>query len=778
MKPMQKIILLFLAVWLTHPGAAQQQQNSWQEYLSYTNGKKVAVADNKIYCATGGGLFYLNRNDNSLNKITRVNGLNDFGIQTIGWSEKHKILVVAYNNSNLDLIFENTVINLSDIMRKQMTGDMSIYNITFHEDEAFLSCGFGIVSINLPRREIKETWFIGPNGSALRVNDVEIFDSFIYAATNNGLYRAAFNNPNLIDYRSWEMVTSIPQSGKKFNHLMVHAGWLIVNYTPDQWSGDAMYRFTGTDWIPYLPGIQYINDAQITGNYLTLAGRAEFFIVDENHTYQGMLNSYPFAGETATSIAPTSVAMSSDGVLWIADNIYGLVKYTGQSAEFFFPEGPSDNRVFSLYSNMEDLWITPGGRTESWDNIFQLPRFQQYRNGEWNTFSNKTVAEMEGFFDVVELVAHPSNPDHLFVASWGGGLLEFLNGELVKRYTNKNSPLQTAIPTKPDEPYVRIGGLDFDSEGNLWLTNSEVEKNLLKLKPDGDWETFSLTGVTENMIGRIIITKTDDKWIQVPRGNDAYVVNKDGSEKKRLLVTSYFNNGQQEIINRMNDVYCLTEDLEGAIWIGTSKGIAVYNNPGRIWEEGNLFAIQPSLDLKDGLYHPLLETETITAIAVDGANRKWIGTQKSGVYLVSEMGDKEVLHFNSENSPLLSNNITALAVNQSSGEVFIGTSEGLISYKGNAIAGKDTYANVYVYPNPVRESWYGPITITGLVEDTDVKITDISGNLVHQSTSLGGQTTWDGKNLNGNRVKTGVYLIFCTDEFGEKTHIEKLLFIN
>jgi hypothetical protein len=305
-----------------------------------------------------------------------------------------------------------------------------------------------------------------------------------------------------------------------------------------------------------------------------------------------------------------------------------------------------------------------------------------------------------------------------------------------------------------------------------------VENNLHKLSPGGEWESFSLTSVTGDNVGKLIVTRNDDKWIQVPRGKDAYVVNADGSEIKRLLVTSYFNNGQQEITNRMNDVYCLTEDREGAIWIGTSKGVAVYNSPRRIWEEGNLYAIQPSLDLNDGLYHPLLETEMITAIAVDGANRKWIGTQNSGVYLVSETGENEILNFNSENSPLLSNNITALAINQISGEVFIGTSEGLISYKGDAIAGKDTYAGVYVYPNPVRETWDGPVTITGLVEDTDIKITDISGNLVHQSKSLGGQAVWDGKNLNGNRVKTGVYLVFCTDSFGEQTHIEKLLFIN
>jgi hypothetical protein len=775
---MNKFFILIISVFVAAQSIAQQQQSKWQEYLSFANGKKVAVAGNKVYCATGGGLFYFNTEDNSLNKITRVNGLSDFGISTIAWHEEQQLLLIAYNNSNIDLLKDNTITNLSDIKRKQITGDKNIYNITFIENEAFLSCGFGIVSVNLSRREIRETWFIGPNGSALRVNDVEVFEPFIYAATNSGLYKANFNNPNLIDYRNWERETNIPQSGRKFSHLMVHGGSLIANFTPDEYSQDAMYQFTGTAWIPYLPGIQYVTDAQVTGNYLTIASRAEFYLVNENHTIEGMANSYPFAGQTETIISPRSVKMSSDGVLWIADNNYGLVKYSNQSAEYFYPEGPTDNRVFSLYTNNGDLYVTPGGRTDSWSNIWQLPRFHQYRNREWNTFSKNNIPEMEGFFDVVEITAHPSNPDHLFLASWGGGLLEILNGELINRYTNLNSPLQSALPDEPDTEYVRIGGLDFDSEGNLWVTNSDVDNNLLKLTPGGVWDTISLTGVTNKNIGKIIITQNNDKWIQVPRGNDAYVVNHDGSQKKRLLVTSYFNNGQQEIVNRMSDVYCMAEDLEGAIWIGTSKGVAVYNSPQRIWEPGSFFAVQPSLDLKDGLYHPLLETASITAIAVDGANRKWIGTSNSGVYLVSETGEKEVLHFTVENSPLLSNNITALAIDSNSGEVFIGTSEGLISYKGDAITGKDAYANVYVYPNPVRETWDGPVTITGLVEETDVKITDISGNLVHHSTSLGGQAVWDGRNLNGNRVKTGVYLVLCTDEYGERTHIEKLLFIH
>jgi len=244
------------------------------------------------------------------------------------------------------------------------------------------------------------------------------------------------------------------------------------------------------------------------------------------------------------------------------------------------------------------------------------------------------------------------------------------------------------------------------------------------------------------------------------------------------LVTSYFNNGANEIYNRMNEVFSIAEDNDGAIWLGTQKRVALYSSPSRIWETDNFYAMQPSLDLNDGLYHPLLENETVTAIAVDGANRKWLGTKNSGVYLVSSSGTDEILHFTTNDSPLFSDNITSIAINHKNGEVFIGTDKGLISYMGEATGGSKTYDSVYVYPNPVRETYDGPVTITNLIENSEVKITDIAGNLVFRATSLGGQAVWDGRNLNGNRVKTGVYLVFCNDELGEETHITKLLLIN
>ncbi len=366
----------------------------------------------------------------------------------------------------------------------------------------------------------------------------------------------------------------------------------------------------------------------------------------------------------------------------------------------------------------------------------------------------------------------------MFAGSWGGGVLEFKSGKFVKRYDNYNSTLQTQLPNEPQSPYVRIAGMAFDSKGSLWVTNTGVDKVLSQLQPDGTWKAFELSGAANEFIGKVVVTQNDDKWIVVPRGKGLYVLNSANDQSKAQKVVALFRNQEGEYLTEMNDVYSMTEDLNGELWVGTSAGVAVFSNPQKIWTENVMYATRPGLNLHDNYFHPLLEKETITAIAVDGANRKWIGTKTSGIFLVSEDGDTELKNFTTENSPLPNNEITDIAINQKTGEVFIGTTSGLVSYMGEATSANEVFSDVYVYPNPVRETYDGSIVIKGLVEDTDVKITDISGNLVYKTSSLGGQAVWDGKNLNGNRCKTGVYLVFLTDQTGENTKITKLLFIH
>jgi hypothetical protein len=772
---MKVFFLLILSTIITFQTFAQRAQGSWQDYLSFTNATDVAVGNNMIFCGTEGGLFYLDQQDNSINKYSE---LSDFTIQKIAFSPENDVLVVAYTNSNIDLVYGSVVVNLSDIMRKTISADKTINNITFNGTEAYLACGFGIVVINLNKQEIKDTYYIGDGGATVVVNDVDFFGDNIYAATDNGLLQAQAEGTNLLDYNNWLQEENIPNAGEKFTDLVLHAGTLIANYSAGSSGSDESFAFDGLGWTSFYAQTYTVKDMESAENYLLITGQSDVTIFDSNNSLVGKINSYQLGDETISPISPRSATIGPDGSISIADYENALVKISGENFESLFPTGPMDNKVFFLYYNNSDVWVTPGGRDDSWTNIYLAPRFQRLRAGEWTNFSKMEIPELSGFTDIVNLVVDPSDENHFFVGSWGGGVLEFKNDELIERYTNLNSPLESALPQQPEEPYVRIGGLEYDSQGNLWITNTAGTNNIHKISPSGEWESFSMPNATGKNIGELVVNRYDDKWVLIPRGNNAYVVDKTGAEIKQLIVRTYFSNGSEEYVTLMNDVYSIVEDLNGAIWIGTSKGVAVYNNPSRVWDTEPYYGSQPGLDLNDGIYHPLLETETVTAIAIDGANRKWMGTKSSGVFLISETGEQEILHFTAEDSPLLSNNIMAITVNQKTGEVFFGTDKGLVSYQGEATGGNANYSNVYVYPNPVRETYDGPVTVTGLIENTDIKITDISGNLVFKTTSLGGQAVWDGKNLNGNRVKTGVYLVFCNDENGEETHITKLLFIN
>jgi ligand-binding sensor domain-containing protein len=335
--------------------------------------------------------------------------------------------------------------------------------------------------------------------------------------------------------------------------------------------------------------------------------------------------------------------------------------------------------------------------------------------------------------------------------------------------------LQTIIS---GEDYCRIAGVDFDNENNLWVTNSSVPNPISVRKTDGKWKSFHFEGVISNiLLSEIIVTGNNHKWVILPNGNGLFVFdnmgtidNENDDQYKKLSIID--ENGK--IIT--NRTYSLVEDLTGDIWVGTDQGVVVYYNPENIFDDESFHANRVVLTIGDATDY-LLKTEVINSIAVDGANRKWIGTEGSGVYLVSKDGTEEINHFTEDNSPLLSNKIVDIGINHESGEVFFATEKGLISYRGSATMGNDEFKDVYVYPNPVRENYEGDITIRGLVSDVNVKITDISGNIVYETTAEGGQATWDGKNFDGRRPSTGVYLVFCTNDDGSKTHITKLLFI-
>ena len=766
-------------------GYTQPIIGQWTDYQSYAHAFNVADTGEKIYCVTEGGLFSYNKTDNSIQKMSGINGLSDVAVQRIAYSKENKLLLIAYQNANIDLLIGTQIFNLSDIKRKQIAGDKTINNVLFAGNLVYLSCGFGIVVINLERKEIKDTYFIGQEGAYLNVNDMATDGTYLYAATSSGIYKALASDINLQNYNNWVQQTNIPHTDKKFSKIVNFQGKIIANYTTDNnsWDGDQLYQLQGDVWTRFLPDVFYVTDATTTGNYLVFCRREDVLVYNEKFELVKTIPKTLFGVKGQDYLIPRAAVIDDQNVLWIADQKYGLIKESSQ-AERIIPDGPVDNKIFSLTTSGNDLWVAAGGWGDDWGNLNVKPQFQLMREGKWSVFDNKVFSVPDsphGFNDITCIAVDPKNPDHVFAGSWGGGVLEFNDGKFVIRYDNFNSSLQTQLASDPRASYVRIAGMDFDSKGNLWVTNTGVANVLSVFQTDRKWKSFELKNIANQYsIGKVVVTKNDDKWVLVPRKtlHELYALNSTNDVAKEQRLIAYFSNGKQEVFTPMTDILSLAQDNKGELWVGTATGVAVYTNPEKIWEDKFMYATRPGLNLHDTIFHPLLENEAITAIAIDGANRKWFGTKNSGVFLISEDGETEIEHFDNQNSPLPRNDISDIAINQKSGEVFIGTSAGLISYMGKATIGNAEFTDVYVYPNPVRETYDGPIVVKGLVENTDVKITDISGNLVYKTTSLGGQAVWDGKNLNGNRCKTGVYLVFMNNPTGDKTKVTKLLFIH
>lgn len=764
-----KILILFIVSYLfclvPLEVYSQLPVGSWRAHFAYGRSTRVADAGDRIYNASKQGLFYFDKKDNSLGTLTKINGLSDVDISAISYSANNQVLIVGYDNGNLDLVFPRQIVNISDIKRQQITGRKTISNLLFIDDKVYLACGFGIVVIDLVRKEISETWYIGPGGISLDVLDIETDGVYIYAATVEGVYYAYLNSPNLSDFSSWNLLNSLPEPNVAYKYVKWFGNRLYL-VKEDSTDNEIVLVDEGTSWQTFLTangpvrsmkvssGILLVVDQQRTRGFNTLGS----LVLDLSDYGSGTPN-------------PMDASYSADQTLWVADNFNGLVRYSGGVVQTMSPKGPGTGNAFHLSVGSNKVFVSGGG--------YDYARVNLYRNGEMIIYEDDdyvTVFDMD-VRDLVSVLPHPRLKDISYAATWGSGIIEYDRFFPQIVYNPLNSTLETIIPGD----YCRISGMVFDDQENLWVANTSVPNPVSVRKKDGSWKSFPYGGlINHNTLGDIIFTQNDHFWILLPRGGGLFAFDVNGTiDDTNDDQTRKFGVVDENGSLISNEVYSFAEDKNGAIWVGTNDGIAVYYNPRNVFTEQNFHArriIVPGPNPGEGAY--LLANEVVTTIFVDGGNRKWVGTEKAGVFLLSPDGTKQIHHFTIRNSPLISDNITSIAVHPKTGEVFIATDVGLVSYRADATQGQSSFKNVLVFPNPVRPDYDGVISVTGLMDETIVKITDINGYLVYETTSIGGQATWDGLNLRGQRVKTGVYLFFLSNRDGSETHVTKLLFIH
>lgn len=743
----------------------------WREHLSYYRTYNVVKADEEILVACPSSLFYYNPKTGQSKTLSKVQGLSDAGINIVGFDSITKTAVIAYDNANIDILQNGIVYNIPDIKNRFIEGNKTINSIYFIDNKAFLACGFGVVVLDLKRHEIYDTWYVGENSSAIAVNSIISNDTAFFVGSAEGLLCAYKNYTTLASSQSWHRVLlggegATDNSSKrevKFVGKLGKDKLLISAYTGTS-TNDMIFKYDGNTMDTlissyYIPYIRTFDEGVIMGtweglNVYDTNFNQKFAISEANHPIKNSIVDYKDALLEKDNLW---IAHKYQGLIYIPNYMYFADKDTIVPTDITFPIGPLTTDSYNMkFTSEGKLYVAPGGRTEILSNRYLEGHVYIYNGAYWWPVERESYLKQhpQVLRDVIDIAIDPNDEKHVMAASWYNGIWEIQNDTLINIFdsTNTNKYIYPFWGT------YRVAGVEYDKSGNLLVASSLVDYCFSFLNYRGEWGGFNTTnfftandqikGITEDKIRHYrLIYSINGKCI---------IVNNDSLSIRNIDP----NNGSLLKTDRLN---CMTQDLEGEIWIGTEKGIKVIYSLDNAFNGAGLTAPVECNNIvyTEGIEAQyLLSFENIQCIMVDGANRKWIGTGRNGVYLLSPNGDKEIMHFTAENSPLLSNKIICMAAHPITGEVFIGTDRGIISYRSDATPAAEEEEKLIAFPNPVREDYYGSIAIRGFVNDSDVRITDANGREVAHLKSMGGQAVWDGKNFNGQRVGSGVYYIF------------------
>ena len=767
--------ILLIAAWFVSSFVFAQDGVSignWRTHLPYHKVIAVEPVGSKIYAATEFELFYYDNDDNSINILNRINGLSDIGISTIRFNESQRKLFVAYTNANVDLIDKDGVItNMSDIKDKSILGNKSINNVFFEGDLSYVACGFGIVVFDLKKEEVKDTYYIGDQGDAVNVTDVAIFNGRIYASTDDGIYYASIDAPNLANYAAWHFDTSLIHPHLAYTEMEVFNGKLYLNYDGG-FNADTLFVNDGNLWGYFHPEeVSQKYELRAYDDKFVVTNRYAVKVYDRN---QNEMHNYYSPGG---SITPLSTAIDKSGNYWIGDSRRGLIKTSdGWNNMDVMPNGPASKNVFELQACGDQVWIATGGHAANWGKRYMKEGVARF-DGQWTILNSTTLSDFTAYSDFVCTATDPIDPSVTYVGTWGNGILKFKNDELMEVFDADNSTLDYWVN---DANLINISGLAFDSKGNLWVANTGAPKLLSVMERNGTWHSYNFGGSLSGIdIGTLLIDDNDYKWI-TRRNGEVIVFNDNGTldnptDDQVVNLNTATGNG-----HLAGSVNCLVVDDDGAVWAGTDKGPCLFSNTKLIFSGGNFDAIQKEVPRNDGTLQsdPLFKDVSVLSMAaVKGTKQIWFGLE-SGVYLMSFEGKpKEIHNYTTKNSPLLDDAVNTMAIDKS-GEVFFGTGRGIISYRGESSTPEPYISDVVAYPNPVRLGYSGYVGIKGLVSNSLVRITTVDGVFVTQLLSEGGQAVWDCTNINGEKVQPGVYLLFVSTKSGTDKFATKILILN
>ena len=741
---------MLLALWASV--AAQSAIGEWQNHNSYISVRKVCATSDRVYAATRMSLFYYDRELNAATPMT----LSSVGVSTMAYSDELGCLVVAYNNSGVDLVMGGNVFHVADIRYGSISGDKKIYSIRFSGRRAYLATGFGIVVLDVDRHEVAETYYIGENGEGCLVYDVAFTDSLIWAGTDRGLLFAPRYSPRLHIYETWALDTVAPVRGMSVRMLETTRSRLVAAACTDNPDSMTLFYQRGTaSWGSW--GTGKVRTLRSHNGYIVVNRQDRIELYNEDYSPAGVIPSLPYYG-----LIVSDADIDADGTLWLGHAWGGLLRLPQpyDDAHGIAPDGPvTDDYVYSITATDSKVYVCPGGKKPTYESALLPGSLSILENNQWSQVSRGEVTAE--FQDVLHMAVDPKDRRHISATAWGYGVLDIHNNVLQTIYNQDNSDGALIPYTNNDFVHLRVG--------------------LAVRYRDGSWQSFDISPLLQGLapdkreIDKLVWDSvTGYKWF-IGKGNRIYV--HDGVGKQAIVNP---NNGSKLETHNVN---CLVQDRSGDIWFGTDKGIKVIYDGYRAFLNGGNGETSPVncsniLYNEDGINEYLMAYESINCIAVDGANRKWVGTSNNGLYLISANGLEQLHHFTAANSPLASDKIVALAVHPESGVVYVATDMGLQSYRSTAtVAYSEPAADIHAFPNPVRPEYEGTIAVKGFTRDALVHITDARGHVVFSTTAHGGQAVWNGRTHNGDRVSSGTYFVFASDASGNMRSVTKILII-
>ncbi len=754
---------------------AQDFTNQWTGYFSYLDIRDLSVGNNKVYAAAQNALFEYDPLSETTRTTDAINGLDGSEISALYYSENFGLSMVGFENGLLQVIMDNNgqVFTIVDILNKQtISPDAKRINHFYEfEDKLFISTEFGIAEYNLANLEFGDSFFIGNNGQQLDITETTIIGNTIFASTIGGGIRFAdVNDPNLVDFDSWSGFGTPNWRGV----LNFNSQLLGIQF------GNRLMSIENN--IPTL--VRQFDETIIQlenyEGFLVVVTKSSVHVFNDSLTEIGFVNSL-FDGENSFDTNFSS-AVIVDEILYVGDTELGLLKMEDFNSSSFTavgPDGPILNSVFSLTAFDDELWVVYGEYTEFLNPFPLNERGISHFTGE--SWSNLSFNDLNQTRVIVDATVDENNPERIYLSSFYDGLLVLENEEVIDVINSSNSGIDNTVGGNGQEIEGdnRVGASVFNSNGDLYFSNALTENPLKRLSGNNQ---VQIADISEDLVEPL---ETSSAKVVADNSGNVYLATFDlgifgyqpSTGRSGRIASDVEGVDFPEVFNVNPPITALEFDNSNRLWIGTNDGLRVCFNPQAMFDENAQLNVSPIIFLEDGVAQELLFEQFITDLKTDGAGNMWISTADSGVFQVSSTGQDILNVFNQDNSPLPSNAVISVDINGNTGEVFFGTSRGLVSFQSRITEGVDNLENVRVFPNPVRPNYTGVVTIDGLTDDANVKITDITGNLVYEEFASGGSIQWDTRAFGKHKVASGVYMVLITSEDQLETQTAKIMVI-